>query len=178
MRRGVLPERYKRRLYPAPEIAGGFFCFAAPLISGFYMVRQLAAGNADITTAVLMTVLPFFAIVACVTIGCRTSLCVSLWLGIALATTLALLAMLNDGEKIHVDGHFSATKRIAVVGGGPAGTSAAWFLTRQNPDAHVDLFEYSPRIGGHSDTVMVDGPEGPATIPIDVGFIFSTPDYG
>ncbi len=37
-------------------------------------------------------------------------------------------------------------KRIAVIGGGPAGLSAAWFLTRRGHD--VTIFEAAPKLGG------------------------------
>ena len=37
-------------------------------------------------------------------------------------------------------------KRIAVIGGGPAGLSAAWFLTRKGHD--VTVFEAAPKLGG------------------------------
>ncbi len=37
-------------------------------------------------------------------------------------------------------------KRIAVIGGGPAGLTAAWFLTRKGHD--VTIFEAAPKMGG------------------------------
>jgi formate dehydrogenase major subunit len=37
-------------------------------------------------------------------------------------------------------------KRIAVIGGGPAGLTAAWFLTRRGHD--VTIFEAAPKLGG------------------------------
>ena len=57
--------------------------------------------------------------------------------------------------------------RIAIVGSGIAGLSAAWLLAR---DGHaVTLFEAEPRAGGHSHTVDVtlDG----ITHPVDTGFL-------
>lgn len=60
--------------------------------------------------------------------------------------------------------------RIAVVGSGITGLSAAWLLGTEPEAAHdVILFEAAPRIGGHSNTVDVAAPEG--VIPIDTGFI-------
>jgi len=56
--------------------------------------------------------------------------------------------------------------RIAVVGSGIAGLSAAWLLSR---DHEVWVFERDARIGGHTHTVTVDTPEGP--VPVDTGFI-------
>ncbi|MFN3713272.1 MAG: NAD(P)/FAD-dependent oxidoreductase [Alcanivoracaceae bacterium] len=57
-------------------------------------------------------------------------------------------------------------KRIAVVGGGISGLTAAWVLGRRH---QVVLFEAEPRIGGHACTVAVDDPRGEQQV--DVGFI-------
>ncbi len=56
--------------------------------------------------------------------------------------------------------------RIAVVGSGIAGLSAAWLLSRQH---QVTLFEAESRLGGHTHTVDValDG----QTFPVDTGFL-------
>jgi predicted NAD/FAD-binding protein len=51
---------------------------------------------------------------------------------------------------------------IAVVGGGIAGLSAAWLLSRRH---RVTLYESASRAGGHSNTVDVGG------IAVDTGFI-------
>jgi predicted NAD/FAD-binding protein len=56
--------------------------------------------------------------------------------------------------------------RIAVVGSGIAGLSAAWLLSRTN---EVWVFERDTRIGGHTHTVPVAATEGP--VPVDTGFI-------
>ncbi|MBK4216682.1 FAD-dependent oxidoreductase [Paracoccus caeni] len=55
-----------------------------------------------------------------------------------------------------------APQRIAIIGGGIAGLSAAWLL-RNHHD--VTLYEASPRLGGHARTVMVGDQ------PVDTGFI-------
>ena len=60
----------------------------------------------------------------------------------------------------------TGTRRIAVIGSGISGLSAAWLLS-QNYD--VTLFEADDRIGGHSNTVDVDC--GDRIIPVDTGFI-------
>jgi len=56
--------------------------------------------------------------------------------------------------------------RIAVVGSGIAGLSAAWLLSRQH---QVTLFEAENRLGGHTHTVDVSL-EG-QTFPVDTGFL-------
>lgn len=64
-------------------------------------------------------------------------------------------------------------KKVAVIGSGIAGLSAAW-LASKNCD--VTLFEAQSRIGGHSNTVMFPSREG--DIPVDTGFIvFNEPSY-
>ncbi len=57
-------------------------------------------------------------------------------------------------------------KRIAVIGSGISGLSAAWLLSGSHS---VTLYEREARLGGHSNTVYVDTPEG--AIPVDTGFI-------
>ena len=57
--------------------------------------------------------------------------------------------------------------RIAVIGGGVSGLSAAWLLG----GAHdVVLFEAANRLGGHANTVLVSDRHGRET-PVDTGFI-------
>lgn len=58
-------------------------------------------------------------------------------------------------------------KRIAVVGGGVAGITAAYLLQRKYD---VTLFEKNDYVGGHTRTwVLESGPD--AGIPVDTGFI-------
>ena len=57
-------------------------------------------------------------------------------------------------------------RRIAVVGTGISGLSAAWLLSAGHD---VTVYETADRVGGHSNTVEVDGPDGP--VPVDTGFI-------
>lgn len=56
-------------------------------------------------------------------------------------------------------------KKLAIVGGGISGLSAAYYLS---PDHDITLFEASPRLGGHARTVMA-GRNGDQ--PVDTGFI-------
>lgn len=63
--------------------------------------------------------------------------------------------------------------RIAVVGAGISGLSAAWLLSQRHD---VVVYEKAHRVGGHSNTVLVplDGHD----IPVDTGFIvFNTQTY-
>jgi uncharacterized protein len=58
-------------------------------------------------------------------------------------------------------------RRIAVIGGGVSGMTAAYILSQTD---YVTLFEADGRLGGHADTHMVVPPAGPP-IGIDTGFI-------
>jgi predicted NAD/FAD-binding protein len=56
--------------------------------------------------------------------------------------------------------------KIAVIGTGISGLSAAWLLSARH---HVTVYESADRLGGHSNTVTVSL-EG-KSVPIDTGFI-------
>ncbi|MEP3114026.1 FAD-dependent oxidoreductase [Nisaea sp.] len=56
--------------------------------------------------------------------------------------------------------------RIAVIGSGIAGFSAAWLLSSRY---QVTVYEANDRLGGHSNTVSVDYDD--RQIPVDTGFI-------
>ena len=56
--------------------------------------------------------------------------------------------------------------KIAVVGSGISGLSAAYYLSKKN---HVDLFEKEDHFGGHSHTI--DLMVGTKKVPVDIGFI-------
>lgn len=63
--------------------------------------------------------------------------------------------------------------KIAIVGSGISGASAAWAL---NPQHDITLYEKETRPGGHTATVDVDY-DG-AHIPVDTGFIvYNEPSY-
>lgn len=56
--------------------------------------------------------------------------------------------------------------KIAVIGSGIAGLSAAWLLSKKH---QVTLYEAASHFGGHANTIDVDTPQG--STPIDTGFI-------
>jgi len=67
----------------------------------------------------------------------------------------------------------SPPRRVAVIGTGVSGLSAAWLLSKS---CDVVVYEKDNRIGGHSNTV--DAPVRGGTIPVDTGFIvFNEPSY-
>lgn len=57
-------------------------------------------------------------------------------------------------------------QRIAVIGSGIAGMSAAWLLSKRHD---VVIYEKNDRLGGHSNTVVVNTSLG--ATPVDTGFI-------
>ena len=59
-------------------------------------------------------------------------------------------------------------KKVAIVGSGCSGIGALWAL--QSTDHEVHLFEQSNRIGGHTNTVEYEAPNGKKTM-VDTGFI-------
>jgi predicted NAD/FAD-binding protein len=60
-------------------------------------------------------------------------------------------------------------QRIAVIGSGISGLSAAWLLSRRH---EVTLYEAADRLGGHAHTVQAGG------VAVDTGFIvYNEPNY-
>ena len=73
-----------------------------------------------------------------------------------------------------MDTHSGATPlNIAVIGTGISGLAASWLLARRH---QVTIYEKDDRIGGHTNTVTVDTPDG--DIAVDTGFIvFNEANY-
>ena len=67
---------------------------------------------------------------------------------------------------MHGDLKAGQAKRIAVIGTGISGLSAAWLLSKRH---HVTVYEKDDRLGGHSNTVDVK--VGENTLAVDTGFI-------
>lgn len=68
---------------------------------------------------------------------------------------------------------FGQRRRIAVIGGGISGLSAAWLLSQAHT---VTLFEADDRLGGHANTAEAPGLHG--AVPVDTGFIvYNEPNY-
>lgn len=64
-------------------------------------------------------------------------------------------------------------RKVAVIGSGISGLSAAWFLSQQH---EVTLFEQNPKLGGHTNTTRLEIED--KIQPVDTGFIvFNTPNY-
>ena len=59
----------------------------------------------------------------------------------------------------------SERRRVAIVGAGVTGLSAAWHLHVNSPDVDVELFEAEDRLGGHACTVKAGG------VDVDIGFM-------
>lgn len=59
-------------------------------------------------------------------------------------------------------------KRVAIVGSGCSGIGALWAL--KNTDHEVHLYEAASRLGGHTNTVVFEGPKG-REVNVDTGFI-------
>ena len=57
--------------------------------------------------------------------------------------------------------------RIAIIGSGVAGLSAAWLLQGRY---RVSLYEANDYVGGHTNTIQVPGDRG-QVVPVDTGFI-------
>jgi predicted NAD/FAD-binding protein len=73
-----------------------------------------------------------------------------------------------------MDRHLGADPlNIAVIGTGISGMAAAWLLAMRH---RVTVYEKDDRIGGHTNTVTVSGPQG--DIAVDTGFIvFNETNY-
>jgi NADPH-dependent 2,4-dienoyl-CoA reductase/sulfur reductase-like enzyme len=66
-------------------------------------------------------------------------------------------------------------KKVAIVGSGVSGIGALWALKGTGHEVH--LYEAGARLGGHTNTVTFEGPNGKKT-NVDAGFIvFNTVTY-
>lgn len=79
---------------------------------------------------------------------------------------LSCFASVDDCKNNKQGWNKLSSLKIAVVGSGISGLSAAWLLSQRHD---VTLIEADDRLGGHSNTVIAALPEG--EVPVDVGFI-------
>ncbi len=70
--------------------------------------------------------------------------------------------MAGGREELSMSCRDADRKNIAVIGSGISGLAAAWLLSQRH---RVSPFEAEGRLGGHSNTMTVDG------APVDTGFI-------
>jgi predicted NAD/FAD-binding protein len=64
--------------------------------------------------------------------------------------------------------------KVAIVGSGIAGISAAWVLSQ---DKQVTIFEAGDYLGGHTNTQQIEATDGSgATVGVDTGFIVCNPN--
>lgn len=70
---------------------------------------------------------------------------------------------MNIGTHVSREGN---GRRVAVIGAGISGLSAAWLLSSK---LNVTVYEAEPRLGGHANTVTVETEKG--RVPVDTGFI-------
>jgi len=69
--------------------------------------------------------------------------------------------------------HPSKQQKIAIIGSGISGLSAAWALSKRH---QIVVYEKDGRLGGHSNTIDVQTNTGPT--PVDTGFIvYNEPAY-
>ncbi len=67
-------------------------------------------------------------------------------------------------------------KRVAIIGGGVSGLSAAYFL-EEHPEYEITLYEKENNLGGNARTVLAKTAEG-KPYPVDpVAYLFVTPRY-
>lgn len=62
--------------------------------------------------------------------------------------------------------------KIAVVGSGISGISAAWLLSKEH---EITIFESSDRLGGHTNTIEINSLDNKESIGVDTGFIVCNP---
>lgn len=66
----------------------------------------------------------------------------------------------------------TSPRRVAIIGGGVSGLSAAWHLHQNVPHIQVELFEAEDRLGGHAYAFQVDN------VDVDIGFmVFNESNY-
>lgn len=62
----------------------------------------------------------------------------------------------TDSRPSTAPGAIPRTADVVIIGGGPAGTAAAWAISRAMPGTHIVLIEHSDRLGAGSSTASLE----------------------
>ncbi|KAK0567786.1 hypothetical protein OC861_002529 [Tilletia horrida] len=87
-----------------------------------------------------------------------------------LALSFVLLAHADQHSFLrpqYVNLPVSIPKRVAIIGGGAGGSSAAYFLSRSGQHIEITLFEKSTRLGGRSTTIPAFAKDAEHGVDID-----------
>jgi hypothetical protein len=75
----------------------------------------------------------------------------------------------DQQQSIEQPSNNATTAKIAIIGGGIAGTAFAHYVSKSMPNVDITLYESSDRIGGRLRFVNVGGDNNQQTTPIEVG---------
>lgn len=90
--------------------------------------------------------------------------------GLIMVMTLGTLIVTNDYTPI-LNTNSDESRRVAVLGSGASGLTAAWLLAKSGRE--VTIFEAESDFGGHSKTWQEPRTSGNGMLNVDLGFIFN-----